>query len=209
MSFGPDRPPKGKANTTKSASPLHNFSPSRIVVLSQLSASEKEAYYQLILNARVKIHCDHHQQFIANVRLHDSRQTSSEDDNGHRPILSSGTTDKSTVNIDQRLRRLTHPNGSITSSHVASPPTSSHPLINVKVQPVVDSTHSSPKGHNNNVQSPFNYSMYRSFTLLISDDGYVAKPRYVFSLTYPINTLSHTLIFSTWLAVNKRYIFTL
>ena len=165
MSFGPERPHKGTTTTT--------FTPSRVVVLSQLTAQEKEAYYQLILTSKVKIHYDQQGQFIANVRLHG--RPNSEDGRAMLSSTTMGTSDKSTADIDQRLRRLTHANGSITSSHVFTPLSTSHPLINLKVLPA-ESTHSSPYGHNS-VQSPFNYSIYTSFTMLISDDGYVAKPR--------------------------------
>ena len=46
-----------------------DFAPSRIVLLESLDPSERDAYFQLLLSSRVKIHQNEDGNYVANVRL--------------------------------------------------------------------------------------------------------------------------------------------
>ena len=46
-----------------------DFAPSRIVLLESLDPSERDAYFQLLLSSRVKIHQNEDGNYVANIRL--------------------------------------------------------------------------------------------------------------------------------------------
>lgn len=92
-----------------------DFKPSRVIVMSELSSSEREPYYNLILSNNVKLQYSDN-QFVANVRLlgptGDAYEESGEENkdvklNGHQTVSTTpGRKSNSGLPLEKRMHRL-------------------------------------------------------------------------------------------------------
>jgi hypothetical protein len=161
------------------------FRPSHVVVLSELSETEKTTYFELLLANQTLIHYDfgfnHREQdgtFVANVRLQGTVDKSSEEDKNTfaANICLQGTMDKSSEEdmstgsqwIEQIVtsaqpERIEHAGDRATINWDDRIRRLYAPGVQIRMRVISDEV--------------FEYDQYEKFSLLIADDGYVVKPR--------------------------------
>ena len=115
------------------------FNPLRVVVLSELTAREKDRFYQILVEQDAKFHLDSNSRIVSNVRLLGPNAPRLIEEGRQHKV-------KEQIGFSQRLARLD--NASVEGVQVA-------------IQGVPD----------------IDYSPYRTFVALASEDGEMVKPK--------------------------------
>jgi hypothetical protein len=115
------------------------FNPLRVVVLSELTAREKDRFYQILVEQDAKFHLDSNSRIVSNVRLLGPNAPRLIEEGRQHKV-------KEQIGFSQRLARLD--NAPVEGVQVA-------------IQGVPD----------------IDYSSYRTFVALASEDGEIVKPK--------------------------------